>query len=53
MCIKNTRWENTLSSKSQALTESTNMGIWLIGTLNQLFIRDFHTQNKFSKKSSS
>ena len=26
------------------------MYIWAIGVLNQLFVRDFYTQNKFSKK---
>ena len=27
-----------------------NMYIWVIGTLNQLFVRGFYTQIKFSKK---
>ena len=27
--------ENTPSSKTQAFTKSTNMDIWLIGTLNE------------------
>ena len=26
--------------KPQALTKGTNMGIWVVGTSNQLFIRD-------------
>ena len=26
-----------------------NMDIWVIGTLNNLFIRGFHTQIKYSK----
>ena len=36
VCIKDTQRENTFSNKSQALTESTNMDIWVIGILNQL-----------------
>ena len=47
---KDTRRENTLSNKTQAFTESINMGIWVIRTLSQLFIRISHTQTKFSKK---
>ena len=31
--------ENTPSNKTEALTKSKNMYIWVIGTLNQLFIR--------------
>ena len=37
--IKDTRRENTPSNKTEALTNSMNMHIWTIGTLNQLFIR--------------
>ena len=32
------------------LTKSMNMDIWVIGILNQLFIRGSYTQIKFSKK---
>ena len=28
------------SNKTPALTESMNLDIWVVGTLNQLFIRD-------------
>ena len=45
-----TRWENSLSSKIQALTESKNMNICVISTLNQFFRRGSYTENKFSKK---
>ena len=51
--IKDTQRGNIPSNKTQTLTKSTNMDIWLIGTLNQLFIRGFYAQNKFSKKQSS
>ena len=30
--------------------KSTDMDMWLIGTLNQLFIRGFYTRIKFFKK---
>ena len=31
--------ENALTNKTQALTKSMNMDIWIIGTLFQLFMR--------------
>ena len=31
--------EKAPSNKTPALRKSTNMGIWAVGTLNQLFIR--------------
>ena len=31
------------------LTKSMNMDIWVIGTINQLIIRNSYTQIKFSK----
>ena len=34
--LKDTHRENTPSKKTQALTKSINMGIWVIGSLNQL-----------------
>ena len=49
--IKNTHRENTPSNKTKALIKSTNMSIWEIGALNQLFISPY-TKIKFSKKSS-
>ena len=35
--------------KLKRLQKSMNMDIWVIGTLNQLFIRGFFTQIGFSK----
>ena len=37
--LKDTHREKAVSNKTPALTKSTNMGIWVVGTLNQLFIR--------------
>ena len=36
--------------ETNALAKSMNMDILIVGTLNQLFIRGFFTQIKFSKK---
>ena len=47
--IKDTHRENTRSSKTQALTKSINMDIWVIGALNQLFRRGSYTQLSFWK----
>ena len=32
------------------LAKSMNMGTWVVGTLNQLFIRGSYTEIKFLKK---
>ena len=32
--------EKAQSNKTPAFTERTNMGIWVVGTSNQLFIKD-------------
>ena len=48
--IKDTHRKNTYSNKTWVLTESMNMVIWVVCTLNQLFIRHCYTQIKFSKK---
>ena len=48
--IKDTYRENTSSNKTEALTKSINMGIWEIGTLNQLVIRVSCSEIKFSQK---
>ena len=48
--IKDTHKENTLLNKTAAPTRRTNIYIWAIGILNQLFMRDSYTQNKFCKK---
>ena len=35
--LKDTHREKALSNKTPALTKSTNMGIWVVGTTNQHF----------------
>ena len=47
--FKDTHSEKAPSNKTSALTKSTNMGIWIVGASNQLFIRDSSTETKFSK----
>ena len=42
--------EKELSNKTQAFKKSIIMDIWVIGTLNQLFITGSYTQIKFKKK---
>ena len=37
--LKDTHREKVPSDKTSALTKSTNMGIWVVGITNQLFIR--------------
>ena len=37
--VKDTHREKAPSNKTLALTKSTNMDIWVVGTSNQLFIR--------------
>ena len=37
--LEDTHREKAPSNKTPALTKSTNMVIWVIGTTNQLFIR--------------
>ena len=36
--FKDTHREKAPSNKTPALRKSTNMGVWAVGTLNQLFI---------------
>ena len=48
--IKDTHREKVPWNKTEALTESMNMDIWVVGTLNQLFIGGSQTEIKFSKK---
>ena len=36
--VKNTHMEKAPSNKTPGLTKSMNMGIWDVGTSNQLFI---------------
>ena len=44
-----THKENVPSNKTRALTKSMNMDIWVVGKLNQLFIRGLFTEINFSK----
>ena len=39
MVLKFTHREKALPNKTPALAKSMNMGIWIVGTSNQLFIR--------------
>ena len=39
--LKDTHREKAPSSKTPVLRKSTNMGVWNVCTLNQLFIRGF------------
>ena len=45
--LKDAVRESTSLNKTEALM---NMHIWVIGTVNQVFIRSSYTRNKFSKK---
>ena len=47
---KDTHREKSPSSRTQALTKSMNMDIWLVGALDQLVIRGSYTEPKISKK---
>ena len=38
--LKDAHREQAPSNKTLALRKSTNMGVWAVGTSNQLFIRD-------------
>ena len=48
--LKDTHREKAPSNEAPVLTKSTNMGIWVLGTSNQLFMRYFYSETKFSKK---
>ena len=48
--LKDTHRENAPSNKTLALTKSTNIGIWVVGTSNQLLIKGYQTETKFEKK---
>ena len=39
--LKDTHREKAPSNKTPALRNSTGMGVWAVGTLNQLFVRGF------------
>ena len=47
---KGTHWKNATSNKTPALTKIMNMDIWVVGTLNQLFIIGFLNWNKILKR---
>ena len=47
--LKDTHKEKASSNKTQALTKSLSVGIWLVGTSNQLFIRGSYTEINFQK----
>ena len=42
--------EKAPANKTQVPTESIIKCIWVVGTLNQLFIRGCHAEIRFSKK---
>ena len=48
--IKDIHRERAPSHKTPALRKSTNMGVWAVGTLNQLFKRGSSAETKLSKK---
>ena len=48
--IKDTHREKAQSNKTPAPRRSTNMGVWAVGTLNQLSVRGSLTETKLSKK---
>ena len=48
--FEDTHRENTHSKKTRGLLKSINMDIWVIGTLNQLFIRGYYNQINLFKK---
>ena len=52
-CFKDTHRENTPSNKTQALTKSMNISIWVVSTLKQLFIKSSYALIKFSEKQSN
>ena len=49
LSIKDTHREKAPSNKLQRLQKKSIMGIWVVGTSNQPFIRGSQTETKFSK----
>ena len=49
-CLKDTHREKGPSNKTPALTENTNMDIWVVSTSNQIFFKMFLNWNKVLKK---
>ena len=50
MLFKDTHREKAPSNKTQAFTKSMSMDIWVVGTLNLVFVRGSYNSIKFSKK---
>ena len=48
--FKDTHWEKVPLNKTQAITKSMNMDIWVVATSNLLFKRGSYNEIKFSKK---
>ena len=48
--FKDTHRAKAPPNETPALTKSTNMGIWVVGKTNQLFMTDSLIETKFSKK---
>ena len=48
--LKDTQRKNAPQNKTQTLKQKMNMDIWVVSTLNQLFIKDSYSEIKFSKK---
>ena len=48
--LTDTRREKAPSNKTSALRKRANMGLWAVGTSNQLFIRGSKTETQLSKK---
>ena len=41
--------ERALSNKTPKLPGNMNIDAWVVGTSNQLFVRDFYTEKRFCK----
>ena len=48
--LNGTNRENAAQNKIETIKKSMNMDIWVVSTLNQLFIKGSYTEIKFSKK---
>lgn len=44
--FKDTHKESASSKETQALTKSMDMSIWVVGTLNHVFMNGSYTENK-------
>ena len=50
MHFKDTHREKAPSNEAQALMKSMSMDIWVVRTLNLVFVRGSYNEIKFSKK---